>query len=243
MTASTTYDDTNLKATDLKTILQAIDIPSTVIDIIIEEYDDWYGLINDDTDSQFRTLKEKKIQHKYCCKVKFVRYKVLYDNLNMCDIANYNLQPGEVTNYVHHIDEELRTGAKVLPLSVSFLGLASKSSPHKTTLPQQEQFSNAINLLVENQADLLKMKVSPHSPSEDDTFIVNAFVPEYDFSSFDNDDETVHTKPFDLIPLTDKDFTYSDVFLDDSYDSSSTILCDDLDQDYHDPRPPPEPPP
>ena len=75
MTASTTYDDTNLKATDLKTILKAIDIPSTVIDIIIEEYDDWYGLINDDTDSQYRTLKEKKIQHKYCCKVTMSRYR------------------------------------------------------------------------------------------------------------------------------------------------------------------------
>ena len=68
-------------------------------------------------------------------------------------------------------------------------------------------------------------------------------MPEYDFSSFDNDDETVDTKPFDLIPLTDKDFTYTNVFLDDSSDSSSTILYDDLDQDYHDPRPPPEPPP
>ena len=34
------YDDTNLNVVDLQIILQAFDIPLTVIDIIIEEYID-----------------------------------------------------------------------------------------------------------------------------------------------------------------------------------------------------------
>ena len=74
------------------------------------------------------------IHYKYCCKVKFIYYKVLYENLNMCNITNYKLQPEEVTYYVSKIDEELHVGVKDLPLSIDFLSLASKSSPYKTNI-------------------------------------------------------------------------------------------------------------
>ena len=94
MATSITCDDTNLKPTDLQIILKAVDIPSTETDIIIDEYDDWCGLTRDDIDSQYTTLKERKIHHEHCSKVKFARYEVLHDNLNMHDIANYKLQPG-----------------------------------------------------------------------------------------------------------------------------------------------------
>ena len=75
-------------------------------------------------------------------------------------IANYKLQPGEVTYYVTKIHEELRAGIKALPLPISYLSLASKSSPHKTTIQQREQQSKAINLLVENRADYYKRSPS-----------------------------------------------------------------------------------
>ena len=44
----------------------------------------------------------------------------------MYDIANYKLQPGEVTYYISKIDEELYTGIKDIPLSIGFLSLVSK---------------------------------------------------------------------------------------------------------------------
>ena len=83
-----------------------------------------------------------------------MRYKVIYDE-----------KPKEVTYYVKKIDEELCAGIKVLPIPSGYLGLASKSSSHKTTIQQCKQLSKAINLLVENEADLLKLKDSPSSPA------------------------------------------------------------------------------
>ena len=123
---------------DLHTILQAFDIPSVIIDILIENYIDWYGLTDDDIESQYCELKKRKIHYEHCSKVKFVHYKVIYDKLSIHEIANYKLQPGEVTYYVNKIHEDLRAGVKDLPLSIRYLSLASKSSPYKTTIQQCE---------------------------------------------------------------------------------------------------------
>ena len=56
----------------------------------------------------------------------------------MHEIANYKLQPGEVTYYVNKIYEDLHAGVKDLSLSIRYLSLASKSSPYKTTIQQCE---------------------------------------------------------------------------------------------------------
>ena len=83
-------------------------------------------------------------------KVKFMCYKEIYNKL----------QPGEVTYYVNKIYKDLRTGIKALPLPIGYLSLASKSSPHKTTIEQHKHLSETINLLVENQADYYKYSAS-----------------------------------------------------------------------------------
>ena len=68
MATDITYDGTTLKASVVSIMLKGAYLLSKAIDVVIEEHEDWYGLINDDIDSQCRTLKER-IYHLHSTKV------------------------------------------------------------------------------------------------------------------------------------------------------------------------------
>ena len=157
MAPSVIYDDTNLKASDLHIILQAVNLGTDQIKVIVDNYVDWYGLLDDDIDSQYNFLKGK-IRYQHAQKVKFIRYKVIFENLSMYDIANYKLKESELTKYVSDINNDIRSGTKKLPLSSDHIGKASDVS-------SQNDMSDIIKLLVESRTDVLKACQTTANPT------------------------------------------------------------------------------
>ena len=108
------HNETNLRAKDLHIILKAANLGTDQIKIIVDNYVDWYGLLGDDIDSQYNFLKTK-IRYQHAQKVKFICYKVAFENLSMCDIANYKLQDSELTKYIIDTFNDIISSSKILP--------------------------------------------------------------------------------------------------------------------------------
>jgi len=120
------YDKTNLDAADLHTILQAVNLGTDQIKIIVDNYVDWYGLLGDDIDGQYNFLKTK-IRYQHAQKV---------------------LQESELTKYIIDTFNDIMSGSKILPLSPDHIGQASNVS-------SQHQLSDAIKLLIDSQTEVI----------------------------------------------------------------------------------------
>jgi len=141
-----TYDHTNLKPSDLHIILQGVALPHEAIDVVIEQYCDWHGLLRDDICVQRNNLSNQ-LTCANCNRVQFIRYKVLYENLNMFDIANYKLKPAEINRYVLMINDFIQPNTLYRTIKSADPTLQHPATAPITPIHHQTNYDSDDNVL------------------------------------------------------------------------------------------------
>ena len=105
MTENIVYDDSNFQSADLPIILKGVKLGPDEIKIITNECEDWHDLMEDDIDSQCATIT-RKTHFRHAQKIKFLRYKAIFEDFTMFDVANSKLSTSGYAKYVAEVNND-----------------------------------------------------------------------------------------------------------------------------------------